>query len=158
MASKYSPEQQEAVFWSSIKVGDADECWEWQRAHHPKGYGTFLWRGRFVRAHRLAFLLSGGFLADGECVCHTCDNPACCNPKHLFAGTQKKNIDDCVRKGRLARGERNGIAKLCAADVIAIRRAYKGGESQTQIAERHGLDQSCVSYIVRGKTWKHIPL
>ena len=88
-------------------------------------------------------------------VLHRCDNPACCNPDHLWAGTQKENIDDMHRKGRYgrpaARGERHGRAKLTDEHVRQIRQLYREGRSQAAIGAEFGVGQSQVGRIVRGE-------
>lgn len=76
-------------------------CWEWQRSKDNVGYGTFKDVTRKThKLHRLMYQLYKGSIPEGMLVCHTCDNPACCNPDHLWVGTQKDNIRDCVVKGR----------------------------------------------------------
>jgi hypothetical protein len=87
-------------FWSKIKTGDPDECWPWQ-AGLSYGYGTFGCRGQTWRAHKLAFLLSGGILTpEKPWVLHTCDNKVCCNPRHLYAGDPGDNSADYTVRGR----------------------------------------------------------
>jgi len=83
-------------------LNEADEanCWEWQRTCNDDGYGQLRVAGRMVYAHRLAFELGVGPVPSGMKVLHRCDNPACINPKHLFAGTQSDNMRDCFLKGR----------------------------------------------------------
>ncbi|CAM8755315.1 hypothetical protein NCF_04353 [Burkholderia pseudomallei] len=90
---------------------------------------------------------------------HTCDNPCCCNPAHLEAGTQKQNLDDMRTKGRAGDcrvlGERHGRSKLSWNLVDEIRAAYRaGGVSQTELARRYGVNQTKISAVVLERTWK----
>lgn len=79
-------------------------CWLWTGARLVSGYGVFTSGPRksheFKRAHRVAYSLTYGFIPEGMEVCHRCDNPPCCNPSHLFAGSHQDNVDDMVSKGR----------------------------------------------------------
>ena len=98
-----------AHFWSQVKR-DSDGCWEWQAATFHNGYGMFAAgrkNGKAVvrHAHRIAYELTHGLTPRGLVVMHTCDNPKCCNPSHLRAGTQADNLRDAVAKGR-RRGRR----------------------------------------------------
>jgi hypothetical protein len=111
-------------------------------------------------AHRLAYALTHGAIPNGLFVCHRCDNPKCCNPKHLFLGTPLDNVSDCVRKGRRAKtkghyndGAANSHAKLSGDDVGAIRRRVASGERQTAIAKEFGVDKGTVWRLVHGRTW-----
>jgi hypothetical protein len=100
-------------FWSGVSIGDAGECWEWQRGRNTTGYGLFSVlntaeayerTGRTtsqVLAHRVVASLSGN-LGVSDYVMHKCDNRACCNPAHLQIGTAMDNYMDMINKGRAA--------------------------------------------------------
>jgi hypothetical protein len=124
----------------------------------PDGYGRW---DLYVKgnkkahlAHRLAFELAYGPLADGEVVRHTCDNPPCINPFHLTSGTHRDNQADKTARGRQAKGERSGTAKLTAELVQQIRLA--DGRFK-DIGDQFGVGASNVGMIKKGITWKHLP-
>lgn len=148
-------------FWGKVDKCGPDECWEWQAARN-KDYGWFRHNGSTYFAHRVAFVITNG---DVElCVLHTCNNPPCCNPKHLYAGTLKDNAQQCFDDGRgnnnlqnaNHRGEKNSQTKLTESDVHEIRRLYTGGWLQREIAGEYDIHQSGVSRICRDKQWKHV--
>lgn len=96
-------------FWGHVDCGQPDECWQWTRAFTGKcakdapGYGQFRWRHLSLRAHRVAWVLGNGltdYPPPETVIMHKCDNPACCNPRHLVAGTHLENMRDCRAKGR----------------------------------------------------------
>jgi hypothetical protein len=91
-------------FWSKVAVADADDCWEWQGSQLPVGYGKFTLSidgvKRFPYAHRISFIIATGSDPAPLLVCHTCDNPSCVNPSHLFSGTYTDNARDREGKGR----------------------------------------------------------
>ncbi len=138
-------------------------CWEWTGRSLRGGYGRPSINGRLTLLHRFVWEMVHGPIPAGEgyhgtCVIHGCDNPPCCNPAHMSLGTHQENIDDRTNKGRGARGSRVNTAKLVDADVVEIRRLYAAGDaSQSQLAERFGVDAGNVSRIVNRKTWTHIP-
>lgn len=142
-------------FWS--KVDTSGDCWVWTAERTKDGYGRFALHGRSRRAHRVAYLLCIGQIPDGLFVCHRCDNPPCCNPAHLFLGTDLDNVNDSITKGRHTRGERTGSAKLCEADVIDIRYFYATGMSITRLAPLYGIAVRTARSIVARETWKHVP-
>lgn len=137
-------------------------CWTCETADfaHDHGYGRIAVErvgvGRIRRfLHRISYAHFKGPILKGLNVCHTCDNTWCCNPKHLFAGTQSDNLQDMVRKGRSRTGRRHHNARLSEDDVRAIRVDCET-MVQTQVAKKYGICQATVSDIFRGKRWKHI--
>lgn len=131
-------------------------CWEWICSTDKDGYGSLTCCGRTYRVHRLAYHLYCGPLEPGECVCHRCDNPACCNPAHLFRGTQAVNTYDRDAKGRGPRGERNHFAKTTAETAARVKRLLASGLNQTAVARECGLTRAIVHSIARGKAWAHV--
>lgn len=88
-------------FWNKINVKGANDCWPWKNSTRGSlGYGQFRIGDRICDAHRIALELMSGPLKKGKYILHNCDNPKCCNPRHLSAGTQKGNMDDMTDKGR----------------------------------------------------------
>jgi hypothetical protein len=91
-------------FWSHVDQKEADSCWNWKAAVDRGGYGKFKTRlsgKKWDRiSSRVAWFLTYGKIERGLCVLHRCDNPRCCNPAHMFLGTNKDNFDDMMSKGR----------------------------------------------------------
>lgn len=149
-----SPAVLEERFWSRTAKGEPDACWLFTGSPNDGGYFQIS-RSRMM-AHRFSYELHHGPIPDGAFVCHSCDNPACVNPAHLFIGTAAENSADMARKGRAAKGEQNGSAKLTAEQVREIRAAWAAGETQTSIAKRYSVRQTMVSQIVLHQAWKHL--
>lgn len=151
-----------ARFWKYVDRRGPNECWEWFGAR-VKGYGQLkLGNSRRKRgAHVIAYETHKG-PAEGLFVCHTCDNPPCCNPAHLWLGTNTENQRDSVDKGRRPivdrSGEKNARAVLTEENVIAIRRLIASGHYNTEIARTFGVTHSMISTIRLGKSWKHLPV
>jgi hypothetical protein len=141
-------------FMEKIAVGADDECWPWRGARNSKGYGYFFLHGVMRKAHRIEAHLRIGFLPRNLCVCHHCDNRACCNPRHLFVGTQADNNRDKALKGRAPYGERHPMAKLAKAQIAAIRQSSEPG---IVLSRRYSVSPSQISSIRTGKKWKAPP-
>lgn len=88
----------EERFWR--RVHKTDTCWVWTGGKAFWGYGQIWYKGKSVKTHRISWILHFGEPEKGKFILHKCDNPPCVNPDHLFLGTAKDNIDDCIRKGR----------------------------------------------------------
>lgn len=93
-------------FWSNIDRSWEDECWPWKAKTTIAGYGRLRVNGVRIRAHRYAYELTNGPIPDGIIIRHTCDNPICCNPDHLVAGTHVDNVMDRVKRKRTCHGAR----------------------------------------------------
>jgi len=132
-------------------------CWLWTEALNGAGYGVANVSNKVERAHRLSFLAFKGSIPDGMYICHSCDEPSCVNPDHLFAGTPKQNMDDMRAKGRQVlgerRGQRNGSAKITDAQAVEI---YKATDSNMVLAAQYGITSTMVGYIRSGKNWAHV--
>lgn len=144
-----------------IRRGE-DECWGWKGALDGKEYGRVRLPNqdhkgnRYIRAPRISFELYKRPLKRGELVRHSCDNPPCPNPKHLLAGTHADNRRDAVERGRNARGEKNGWAKITEEQAKEIRRYLEAGEFMSDIAKEMGCGYGTVEAIGRGETWRHL--
>lgn len=157
-------------FWSRVDVRGPDECWEWTGSRLPRGYGTF---GRGAYAHRTSYEMAHGPLGDLHAL-HSCDNPPCVNPAHLFAGDALANGRDAATKGRMrsgsrhglrlhpeacrpARGESNRGARLTAGVVIELRqRRRDAGTSFRVLAREYGISLTHVQNIVARRKWAHV--
>lgn len=151
-------------FWEKVdRSAGPESCWLFQGARNASGYGV-LHRSDGTRlAHRVAYELTNGPIPDGLHLCHSCDNPPCCNPSHVSPGTDQDNSDDRHARGRatpppLMVGERGTNAKLTAEQVIAIRAAFDSGEATLKdLQERYGRSHGCIYLIVKRVNWKHLP-
>jgi hypothetical protein len=153
-------------FWSRVDKSAGEEaCWVWIGHLDKGGYGSFKpYREVRTGAHRYAARLAFGADAiEGLFVCHHCDNPACCNPAHLFPGTPAENNADCAAKGRVrwntanrVRGERSPSARLTELDVRRIRAMHSAGSSHRKIAAALGFSNGAVYAVVSGRTWRHV--
>jgi len=139
----------------NIKITPDTGCWEWQLTRNNGGYGMIWFNGKWQLVHRLAYSLLNGEIPEGTFICHRCDNPACCNPHHLFAGTPKENTADARGKGRLNVKRRFGgrVRKLTDEQVRYIKTSPKTGK---EVATELGVGVSTVSEIRSGKRKTHI--
>lgn len=186
MRAEYTPRDIER-FWSKVdRSGGPDACWMWTAARHEFGYGKIRVQRKDVGAHRVAWEITNGPVPEGMFVCHTCDNPPCCNPAHLWIGTSTENAADRHAKGRsyggdrhwqrvhpelrlrgshhwshqhpsrVARGEAHGRAHLTADNVRAIRQRYAMGATLKGLAQDYGVTSQNIWNVVHRKTWAHV--
>lgn len=134
------------------KSGGPDACWPWMAARTTHGYGSFHKDGTRRLAHREAYELENGVLPDGTQVLHSCDNPPCCNPAHLFLGTYRDNVHDMKAKGRIAHSERHGqviYSDQTVREALALYRA--GGISKRGVAREFGMSAAHFRRITNGQ-------
>jgi len=164
-----TPQDLVGRFWSKVdQSGNHPQgCHEWTKARRPApdNYGSFKWvnpitgRQESVNASRVAFYLTHGYLP--EVACHTCDNPPCCRPDHIYDGNHQTNGADKAGRGRARgktdqQGEANDSAVLTDAIVIDARKRSKAGETQKSIADSYGVQVPVLGYAIRGQTWNHL--
>lgn len=140
------------------RIIQTESCWLWNGALNGYGYGLF-WikgEGRYITAHRAAWLLYRGDITNNLHVLHRCDIPRCVNPDHLFLGTQQDNMFDAKIKRRHAQGEQHYRAKLTEKDVREIRRAFASGQRYYQLAKQYGVDRMTIKSVVIGASWKGV--
>lgn len=152
-------------FWPKVDTSAGPKgCWLWTGSQTTDGYGQ-VGLGRrddgTDYAHRVSFTLNVGAIPDGLFVCHACDNPPCVNPGHLFLGTAEDNSHDARDKNRLRvpklHGENAAPAVLTEAQAIEIIARRESGELLSTLAKEFGVTETTISYLVRGRTWKHLP-
>lgn len=138
------------------RSGGPDACHPWKAFVDPRGRGAITIDKKSVPAYRVAFFLHYGSWPTGSC-CHSCDNPLCCNPLHLFNGTPADNSADMVKKQRQARGENGGMTILTTQQVKDIRANYALCRvTQLELSKRFGVARRTISAITTGKNWKHV--
>lgn len=107
--------------------------------------------------HALVLLAFKGAAPESGQGCHGPRGRSDNSLSNLYWGTAQENSDDKYRDGTMARGERQGNARLRAEDVRAIRTRHAVGEGQSALASEYGISQAHVSRIVLRQTWKHVP-
>lgn len=137
-------------FWKNVHKYGADECWLWMGFIDGQGYGRLVVAGKAIFAHRIAFYLANGSWP--KTARHTCDHSWCVNAAHVVNGTQLDNIRDRNDRGRTARGERCGSAKLTEDEVRQIR-ALRGTMPYVEIARVFGVGKTLIGAIMLGQKW-----
>jgi len=132
-----------------------DDCWGWRGTLTDGKYPNFYGEGQ-TRGHRYSYQYFKGKIPKGLLVCHSCDTPSCCNPRHLFTGSYKDNMIDAKTKGRTLAGEKNAMAKLTKAEVLNIKKLRKKGLMYREIQERFPVALSLLHRICNQQSWSHV--
>jgi hypothetical protein len=132
-------------------IEKTDSCWIWKGGKFQVGYSIII-------ASRYSYEIHKGPIEDGLLICHTCDNPPCVNPEHLWQGTNSENIKDAYKKGRLKsqKGEDCHNAKLTEKDVLDIRELFKNNIKVKDIAPKYNITSNYCRAVCKRTTWKHI--
>jgi hypothetical protein len=150
-----------AALWSRVDIKGPDECWPWTASIGSHGYGQFSWEGKVICAHVATYMLTKGPVPVDLNVLHSCDYKPCCNPAHVYAGTQARNNLDARERGQayvFGKGEDAPRAKLTVEDVayIKVQRRYVsyGKKLHQVLAKQFGVHPDTISSIWSGRTWK----
>lgn len=151
-------------FWSKVLfTANAEKCWEWNCSKRKGGYGyftiTLLKKQVKLVSTRVSYFLTCKIDPVGFAILHKCDNPMCCNPEHLFIGTNKDNTQDMISKGRKAdtSGVNNGTSKLDEFQVIEIRNLYNTKQFlQNELANKFNVSVSTIQRVVTNMSWKTV--
>lgn len=139
------------------RSGGPDACWPWNGAKTRTGYGHIRVgprsEGRFKNATHVALDLAGRPLERGRIVCHRCNNPPCCNPRHLYSGTARQNSIDMIKSGRSCRGQKHWGVRLTAAQVRKIRASKEKSEV---LAKRVHVSARHIRAIRDGRRWSYL--
>ncbi len=135
-----------------------NNCWIYKGEKQPTGYGKIRFKGKYFTVTRIMYELVYGKSDPNKQMCHSCDNPSCVNPLHLWEGTRSENAQDSIKKGRFlrAKGENSAWAKLTTKQIIKIRELYNSGVTQPFLAKKYDVRQGHISKIIRREIWKHI--
>lgn len=136
------------TFLDRIKISE-NGCWEWQHSKNKRGYGKISIDGILWRTHRYSYQYYIGEIGDLN-VLHKCDNPACCNPEHLFLGDLHDNVMDMIKKGRCR------AVKLTVEEVFEIRELFELGIPRIVISEYLGIKRRTIDNVINGSRWWHL--
>lgn len=153
------------VLWSKVDVRGEDECWEWKGFRNHNGYGRTWINDRGYYAHRVIYNLVNPGQINLEApkktdekgfLLHHCDNPACCNPKHLYVGNFQDNTDDKVRRGRCVdfSGDKGPRCKLTMNQAREARKLRRQGKSVRELAYEFGISLPSMKSLLNGKSYK----
>lgn len=133
-------------------------CWLWAGYIRDNNRGSILVNRKWIICSRFSFMIHNGEIPNGLFVCHSCDNPFCVSPDHLFLGTPKDNTHDMIQKNRkfLPKGTLHPNCSLAETDVIEIRNEAANGVVQRRLSEKYNVSYQMISRIILRKAWKHI--
>ncbi len=144
----------EQRFWSKVNKNTDTGCWEWTAFKNKSGYGMFTVSSSLrTYAHRIAAKLDGRD-PTGMSVCHSCDNPSCVNPAHLFLGTQQDNVDDMRAKGRANYSKPPSSQRKLTDDQVREIRVSK--ISSRALAKHYAVSQGAIQQIKKYNTYKDL--
>jgi hypothetical protein len=135
----------------------SDKVWIWTGSKNHAGYGSFCYKGKTCKAHRVAYELFIGKIPKGLVCCHKFDDPSNVCPASLWIGTRQENSSDRDNKGRSAKGEKINQSKLTEQEVLEIRYLYKTANySQRELGDMFNVTYGSIGPIINRKTWSHI--
>lgn len=140
-------------FVSKIRITPG--CWIWAGSYRDR-YGSICINKKTFKASRVSWEIFRGPIPGGLFVLHSCDNPKCVRPSHLFLGTHLDNMKDRDGKGRQPRGETQSGAKLTNRKVLEIRRRHQAGESSRSLAKKFKVCQRTILDASKKHKWKHV--
>ena len=155
---------EQILFALKIERNAPDECWPWTGATRG-GYGMYAVRsgvnaGKTMSAHRIAYEIAHGPIPEDHDVLHRCDNPPCCNPRHLFSGTHLDNMADMRAKNRRVgknAGSVHGRAILDENKAREILSKYATGTyKRSALMAEYGIARTTLEALLSRRTWKHI--
>jgi hypothetical protein len=140
--------------WSRVVTRGSDECWPWVAGRAKDGRGRIRIGHATYFVPRVVYAIVTGQDPGTAEVCHSCDNPNCCNPAHLWLGDDRDNQHDRNIKGRTARGERSNRTSLTADMVRQIRASTLASRTAARV---FGVrSKSTILRIRHRETWKHV--
>lgn len=158
-------EKDTSRFWKGVSIGASNDCWMWNGAKNKQGYGRFTQKKIQRLSHRVAFTSVHGPIKSDTLICHRCDNPSCCNPGHLFAGSSSDNVQDSLRKGRQVKshGLSHWKSKLDATKVLALRKCreeinmgLRPTSDFSALYKSYGITAGGAYSASKGLNWRHI--
>ncbi len=138
---------------------EVNGCWNWKKYKNSLGYGIINVKGKIHLAHRISWQIFKGEIPESLLICHTCDNPSCINPNHLWMGTNKENQEDMFKKNRSrhVRGDDHSSSKLDSEKVKKIRSLSKPRYyTAKRLAEEFKVSEVTIHNIIYGRTWRHL--
>jgi hypothetical protein len=145
-------EDTETKFWKYVDKKANTECWLWKGATTYGRYGKLGVDGVSISTHRYAWELSRKCkVPEGKMILHTCDNSLCCNPSHLYCGTQSNNMCDRFERNRVDLSLCASSTRFYEGEVWLMKKLYNAGISQHKICLMFKASPSTVSNWVRGK-------